>query len=102
MRLFPARRHRQLLAARQALHPRAIEIHSVTPVPAENPRFHRVAFTFKDPPGPYSLQFYEAASGQDALLARLGPGTAAAYYESRDEARMRLIETTAGEPLWPR
>jgi hypothetical protein len=101
-RLFPTRRRRLIEAARAGLRPRAIEIHSVTPVPADRPRFHRVAFVMKDPPGPYSLQFYEAAAGQPAALAPLAPGAAARYFESRDEARTRWIETDTGGVVLPR
>lgn len=89
-------------ALRKAEKPRAIEIHSVTPVPRDKPEFVRVAFIFTDPPGPYSLQFYEAATGQDAVVAKLPSHAKARYFESRDEARTRVIETEDGEGLWPK
>ncbi len=100
-------RRKRAEEARKTLKPRSVEIHSITPQPADRPEgrtpdFLRVAFVFLDPPGPYSLQFYEAATGQDAVVGKLPPGTKARYYESRDEAHTRLIETEEGEPVWPR
>lgn len=92
-------------AAEQLRHtakPRVVRIHSLNPQPpgAERPDFVRVAFEFTDPPGPYSMQFYEAPPGQASLDA-LSPGAEAHYYESLDGARTRLLETTDGEPVWP-
>lgn len=105
-RLLPARRRRRLEALRDVDKPRSIRIHSISDQPEERTpgqaaRWHRVAFEFLDPPGPWSMQFYEAASGQDALDG-LEPGVEARYFESRDGARLRLIETTDGEAIWPR
>lgn len=82
--------------------PRRIRIHSLAPVPADVPRpdFVRVAFEFLDPPGPWSMQFYEA--GPADALATLSPGTTAWFYESEDGARVRLLKTEAGVAIWPR
>lgn len=99
----PGAKRRRIERARESLKPRSIEIHSVTPRPsAAEPRFYRVAFIFLDPPGPYSLQFYEAAAGDNPSLERFVPGYKARYYESRDEALVRVMETEDGAILWPR
>lgn len=84
--------------------PRRIRIHSVTPVPADTatPQFLRVAFEFLEPPGPWSIQFYEATSAQPELSATLVPGARARFYESEDGARTRVLATEDGKPLWPR
>jgi hypothetical protein len=84
--------------------PRRILIHSVTPVPAfaERPRFVRVAFEFVDPPGPWSMQFYEGEARDGALLARLKPGSKAFFYESEDGARSRVLKDEEGAVLWPK
>ncbi len=84
--------------------PRRIRIHSVTPVPAGNaaPQFLRVAFEFLEPPGPWSIQFYEASSAQPEIAATLVPGAKARFYESEDGAQTRVLATEDGKPLWPR
>ena len=102
-KLFPAARRKRIEEARASLTPRQVEVHSVTAIPsAGSPDYFRVAFFPTDPPGPYSLQFLEVATGQDAILGKLTPGTAARYYESRDEARTRVLETVDGELVLPR
>ncbi len=88
--------------------PRPIRVHSVTPVPESGgaPRFFRVAFEFLDPPGPWSIQFYEAAPGQNGLMETVEPGTRAIYFESEDGARTRVIvlgkKDEEQRPLLPR
>jgi hypothetical protein len=62
----------------------------------------RIAFEFIDPPGPWSMQFYEAAGNQPDVLGRLAPGGNARFYESDDGARVRVLSTEDGLPLWPR
>jgi hypothetical protein len=84
--------------------PRRIRVHSTHPIPADQPRpdFVRVAFEFLDPPGPWSMQFYEANPRQPELVMVLQPGTIARFYESEDGARTRVLTTEDGKPLWPR
>lgn len=84
--------------------PRRIRIHSLHPQPADSPRpeYVRIAFEFVDPPGPWSMQFYEADGNQPDILAGLAPGGSARFYESEDGARTRLLATDDGKPLWPR
>ena len=85
--------------------PRQIRIHSLTAVPegAPQPRFFRVAFEFLDPPGPQSIQFFEAAPGQEALKTTI-PGARGFHYESGDGARTRVMLIGREEklPLLPR
>jgi hypothetical protein len=84
--------------------PRRILIHSVTPVPAfsEAPDFVRVAFEFIDPPGPWTMQFFEGVATDKELLAGLKPATPAFFFESEDGARTRVLRTQDGRALWPR
>lgn len=86
--------------------PRQIRIHSLTPVPegSHAPRCFRVAFEFLDPPGPQSIQFFEAAPGQDEALNLTVPGGRGFYYESEDGARTRVMLIGRKEklPLLPR
>lgn len=95
------RRAEQLMKAGA---PRRIRIHSVRPCPEDTPRpqFLRVAFEFLDPPGPWSIQFYEASSAQPEVSGTLAPGTEARFYESEDGARTRVLATAEGVALWPR
>lgn len=105
MNLFRSTRRRRADALRKSAAPRLIEIHSVTPQPdgGEGPAsFYRVAFTFLDPPGPYSIQFFESTPGSAGLVGSLAPGVKARYFESRDGARTRVIETEDGVVWWPR
>jgi hypothetical protein len=83
--------------------PRRIRIHSQHPQPPDAPRpeYVRIAFEFLDPPGPWSMQFYEAVP-EAAVLGELAPGASAQFYESEDGARTRLLVTEGGKPLWPR
>ncbi len=85
--------------------PRKISIHSVIEVTEEGGKkchFFRVAFEFTTPPGPWSMQFYEAAPGQNDVLQDLKPETKAFFYESEDGAKTRVLKTSEGKPLWPR
>ncbi|MEQ8822061.1 MAG: hypothetical protein RLY93_17635 [Sumerlaeia bacterium] len=91
-------------ALRKAAPPRRIRIHSVTPQPAgaARPVYFRVAFEFLDPPGPWTLQFFEVGGDQASTLQGLEPGAETRFWESDDEARTRVMETPEGEALWPR
>jgi hypothetical protein len=83
--------------------PRRIRVHSLHPQPADAPKptFVRIAFEFLDPPGPWSMQFYEATPEQPELLALLTPGTEARFLESEDGARTRVLVTADGRAVWP-
>ena len=103
MSFFSAGRRRRAEQLRQSAHPRSIEIHSVTPQPEGSPApFYRVAFTFLDPPGPYSIQFFEAVPDSAEAAGGLPSGAKARYFESHDGARTRVIETEDGKVWWPR
>lgn len=93
-------RARKLLATGA---PRSIRIHSVTPQPdgAPNAQYLRVAFEFLDPPGPWSMQFYNARADQPDISNTLNPGANAKFYESDDQARTRVLATDDGRALWP-
>ncbi len=93
-----AKRARRLLATGA---PRRIRIHSVTPDPEENPRLHRIAFEFLDPPGPWSMQFYQAEPFKSKLPDALAPGSTAWFYETDDGARTRVLKLEDGTPVWP-
>ena len=82
--------------------PRRIRIHSVRFPEAGSREPARVAFEFLDPPGPWSMQFYEVRGGQEDLLKTLQPGTNAQFFESEDEARTRVLRTTENVIVWPR
>ncbi len=82
--------------------PRRIQIHSVISLEEEGCGGNRVAFEFLDPPGPWSVQFYEAAPGQEGVLADLEPGSQAVFYESEDGAKTRVLALSDGRALWPR
>ncbi|MCB2155124.1 hypothetical protein KQI84_09575 [bacterium] len=104
MSLFNAGRRRQADELRKSAKPRSIEIHSLTPQPdgAGIPApYYRVAFTFLDPPGPYSIQFFESEPDSPDLAKSLAPGVKARYFESRDGAQTRVIETEDGKVWWP-
>jgi len=92
-----AARRRRIERLRAAGRGRAVRIHSV----ATEGDAVRIAFEFLDPPGPYTLQFYQAETPGGDVAAKLVPGAAARYYESADAARTRLLETVDGEPVWP-
>ena len=99
-------RRRRAAALIKSGKPRNIRIHSVARVPAgdglgERP-YARVAFEFTQVPGPWSMQFYEAADGQDDVLALLEPGKRAVFHESNDGARVRVLVIDETIPLWPR
>lgn len=84
---------------------RKIRIHSVVSEPegADRPEYVRVAFEYLDPPGPWSIQFYEADPSDVALWKSLEPGTEARFYTSEeDEGATRLLVTEDKRPLWPR
>lgn len=83
---------------------RPIRIHSVVPVPegSASPKFVRVAFEFLDPPGPWSMQFYEASTAQRELLGELAAGVSAKFFESEDGARTRVLVLEDGRALMPR
>ncbi len=96
-------------AVKDSASKRPIEIHSVNPInaatgsPAEGkPDYYRIAFSVTDPPGPYSLQFLEALPEFSPAIEKLEPLGKATYYESRDEARVRVIETEEGDLILPR
>ena len=97
-------RHKRAEALLKSVAPRRIRIHSLHPVPPDSPRpdFIRIAFEFLDPPGPWSVQFYEATASQPEITGTLSPGTIARFYESEDGARTRLLTTEEGKPLRPR
>lgn len=80
---------------------RNIEFHSINKIGVEGSSGfrYRVAFSVTDPPGPYSLQFLEVSKDYENVLKDLKPEMKAVYYESRDEARMRVIETEQGDLL---
>lgn len=84
--------------------PRRIRIHSVRSAPPEGGKteFLRVAFEFIDPPGPWSMQFYEAVANQAEISGQLVPDAEAIFFESEDGARSRLLATKDRQPLWPR
>ncbi len=104
-RYFRWRRARKLL---RRGNPRRIRVHSVTPVPEGStaPRYYRVAFEFLDRPGPWSIQFYEAAPGQEKLIAALEPGARAGCHESGDGKGSRVLlvggDKEEQRPLMPR
>ena len=96
-------RARQLIA--RVAKPRRIRVHSVAEIrdSAGAPlRGHRVAFAFLEAPGPWSVQFYEAAPGQESLINQLTPGCSAGVREGKDGVRTRVLTLETGEPLWPR
>lgn len=72
------------------------------PDDAPRPDLVRVAFEFLDPPGPWSIQFFEADPSQTDVLTVLEPGTNAWFYESEDGARTRVLKTEDGRPLFGR
>ena len=97
-RLFRRPRIERLLKKAAA---RRIRVHSVQAADgACGP--DRVAFEFIDPPGPWSMQFYEAMAGQKDILAELIPGASAHFFESNDGAQTRVLRTAEGKILWPR
>lgn len=98
--LFRKQRIEKLLKSGE---PRRIRVHSVAKHPADAPRpdYLRVAFEFLDPPGPWTMQFFEAEPSPEAA-AELSPGAAATFYESEDGARTRILVTESGARLLPR
>lgn len=96
----PARRRRLL----ETTTPRVVRIHRVDPEPpgADPPQFVRIAYEFTDPPGPFSLQFFEADPASNATALALKPDDQVAYYESTDEARTRAFKLDSGEIIWTR
>lgn len=95
------RRAQQLLAKGD---PRRVRVHSIAFHPPEStsPQYVRVAFEFLDPPGPWTMQFYEAAGDQPDVLTDLAPDAKATFFESDDGARTRVLRTESGKVLWPR
>lgn len=83
---------------------RPIRIHSVVPVPegSSSPKFVRVAFEFLDPPGPWSMQFYEASTAQADVVSAIAAGASAKFFESEDGARTRVLVLEDGRTLMPR
>ncbi|MCC6545871.1 hypothetical protein IT570_01790 [Candidatus Sumerlaeota bacterium] len=82
--------------------PRRICIHSVRFPEEKEEGPVRIAFEFLDPPGPWSMQFYEVRDGQEELLGSLSPGTKAQFFESGDGARTRVLRTAENRIVWPR
>ncbi|CAN5384294.1 hypothetical protein BH09SUM1_BH09SUM1_03380 [soil metagenome] len=83
---------------------RRIRIHSVTPVKADfsGREFSRVAFEFLDPPGPWSMQFFESSSVSASLAGVIAPGALAKFFESDDAARTRVMAAEGGQVIWQR
>lgn len=103
--LLPAmfRRARARRLAKSAV-ARRIRVHSVSPQPpdAARPDFLRIAFDFVDPPGPWSIQFYEAETPSPEVSVKLTPGLMAKFYESEDGARTRVFSLEDGTLVLPR
>lgn len=77
---------------------RRIRIHSVAVMEEEDCR--RIAFEFLDPPGPWSMQFYEARIDNPGVLEMLKANEDAGFHESSDGAQTRVLVTKDGDPVY--
>ncbi len=103
--MFKQQRKKRAQKLLESGYGRKVRIHSVTPEPegGDPPEFIRLAFEYLDPPGPWSMQFYEADASDTELWKALAPETEGKFFTSEeDEGTTRVFVTEDGKALWPR